>query len=571
MKIVKQMLLAGALLATNGVAWGQYSKEVLYNGTNYQAGAQSMRYQSAVARSAGPADMFVSVGYRKECSTCGYSDIILHILEPSGVNDVAITFGFPNIDEKAHGVSLANNPDELLIAGTKRDGTERDGLIIRAQSNFPANLIWQKTYGEPGLDEVWYGVIPADQVTNEYILYGTVSTPLTNDHTLLVARIKDNGDLVWMRKYNDVSGTNSNFSIHPQHAIQNNNGNVVIAGNYSNPYGQVGDDVFIIELDGNGNVVTPFTTIDVEQVSNRDIHIDQTSNGDYVATFTTGIVNNNEHITVARLDPHFHPQWAKLYSHISGTNNKGVSIYEMPSNTDLAVFVQTNLNQGNGAQLGFIKLQANGTSPALTLYTGLQGYQNSLYMTPKVATTGYLLHGFSNSGYHTFLDVDVSGSGSNNICANTNITVNSMVGDISTEYLSTNSTGMGTASNNIHTHNNLSGTIFDCNSGSSTFKNAAGIQFGVEEISLSSDINVYPTILTDEGLINIDLAPSSDSELQITVMNNLGQEVYNNSLIIHKGKVNYSLPISKLSKGIYFLLIYNNQESLVFKERLIQQ
>jgi hypothetical protein len=72
---------------------------------------------------------------------------------------------------------------------------------------------------------------------------------------------------------------------------------------------------------------------------------------------------------------------------------------------------------------------------------------------------------------------------------------------------------------------------------------------GSEEISIDNLVNVYPN--PSNGVVNIQISELTTETLHYAVYNQFGQLVLNGS--VASGNMNYSIDLSAMAKGIYFV------------------
>ena len=66
-----------------------------------------------------------------------------------------------------------------------------------------------------------------------------------------------------------------------------------------------------------------------------------------------------------------------------------------------------------------------------------------------------------------------------------------------------------------------------------------------------SSINCYPNPAS--SFVNIEFSIENDSKLDISLVDNLGKLVYNNSSLYNSGISRINLPLDNVSKGIYYI------------------
>lgn len=118
-----------------------------------------------------------------------------------------------------------------------------DGLIIKLDSS--GNMLWSKKYPGIAYDSLNY----INQTTdNGYIVIGTTSSYGAGGYDIWIMKTDNSGNMIWQKTYGGPSGD------YGQQIKQTNDGGFILIGNtlsYSlgNNY-----DVWVIKIDGNGNL-----------------------------------------------------------------------------------------------------------------------------------------------------------------------------------------------------------------------------------------------------------------------------------------------------------------------------
>ena len=117
-----------------------------------------------------------------------------------------------------------------------------DAYVIKTDSN--GDTVWTKKYG--GDDEdIFYSLVETD---DGYIFAGQTWSYGAGLKDVYVVRTNDNGDTIWTKTYGG-EGAEMAYRI-----FETENGNYVIAG-YNTPVSGVNRNVYIIEIDGDGNLL----------------------------------------------------------------------------------------------------------------------------------------------------------------------------------------------------------------------------------------------------------------------------------------------------------------------------
>ncbi len=172
----------------------------------------------------------------------GNADIWVMRLNANGNVKWQMTYGGPK-DDEAYGVALTSGGDIIVSGYTESFGAgDWDAWILRLSGN--GDVIWQKTYGGKKSDEI-NAVTPASN--GDIIVAGDTSSFGAGGSDFWVLRLSGNGKPEWSRTYGGKKDDYANaVALTP-------NGDIIVAGGtYS--FGAGGKDLWILSLDGKGNV-----------------------------------------------------------------------------------------------------------------------------------------------------------------------------------------------------------------------------------------------------------------------------------------------------------------------------
>lgn len=152
----------------------------------------------------------------------------------------ARTYGYTGNDS---GISMIISRDNYIyVAG----GTDYDGIspsdVYILKLNLEGDLIWQKTYGGNNFDYA-YDIIEDDN--DNFLICGYTSNNKNSDIYLL--KIDKNGQIIWEKNYGG-NGWDVAYS------INNIDNNFLLTG-YTNSFGNGKTDIYLINIDKNGNCV----------------------------------------------------------------------------------------------------------------------------------------------------------------------------------------------------------------------------------------------------------------------------------------------------------------------------
>jgi len=162
---------------------------------------------------------------------------------------------FTKIKESDWGESSTNGssseeeekPDFIYVAGSLRNGSDLDYLIVKYDEN--GNFFWTITY-DSGVSDIAYGVA-VDSNSNLYVTGSRATDYLT-------IKYNPNGILEWQRIFNGSDDTAKGIVI-------DNNDNIYVSG-YTDNFGNY--TYYTIKYDQNGNIDTDVIT---DKVAARQI------------------------------------------------------------------------------------------------------------------------------------------------------------------------------------------------------------------------------------------------------------------------------------------------------------
>jgi len=243
---------------------------------------------------------------------------------------------------------------------------------------------WAKAYG--GSNRDWASSI---QQTSDggYIVAGVFSTDGgTHDYTW-VLKFDANGNVVWQKTYGDTSVWNIANSIQ-----QTTDGGYIVAGqNMSFSAGSW--DVWVLKLDGNGNVQWQKTYGGTNEDEDRAFSIQQTTDGGYiVAGYTQSFATGDEDAWILKLDSSGNVQWQKTYGATGGDD--AYSIQQTSDGGYIVAGVTDSFGAGSG-DTWILKLDSSGNVQWQKTYGATDA--DGAYSIQQTTDGGYIVVSMTRS------------------------------------------------------------------------------------------------------------------------------------------------------------------------------
>ncbi len=287
---------------------------------------------------------YVIVGRTRSFGQGNY-DVYVLKLDASGNTQWTKTIGGTLRDEGWSIIQTTSDSGYILTGYTSSFG-QGLGDILVAKLDGNGNLQWTKTIGGPNEDIAYSITQTAD---SGYILTGSTASFGQGGYDVYVVKISANGNLQWTRT---IGGNNDDFG---RAIIQTSDGGYAIAGR-TQSFGQGNWDVYVIKLDSLGNLQWTRTI----GGSNDDFGraIIQTSDGGYaIAGHTQSFGQGNWDIYIIKLDGNGNIQWTKT---IGGNNDELSFSIAQTSDGGYVITGYTNsFGQGN-YDIYIVKLDPNG-------------------------------------------------------------------------------------------------------------------------------------------------------------------------------------------------------------------
>lgn len=178
---------------------------------------------------------YVIAGKTKSYSNnTNYADAWLLKVNKTGHHEWNYTYGFENND--LFNQILLTNDGFIAVGHTQNISNDRwNGFILKTDNN--GKKEWERTI----LEEKDTGISSIEQITDGYILVGFIGSYGMGEDDLLVERIDNNGERVWIESY---GGDYSDAGVWIDHGFEDY---YYITG-YSDPLGTQSTDLWLMKL-----------------------------------------------------------------------------------------------------------------------------------------------------------------------------------------------------------------------------------------------------------------------------------------------------------------------------------
>ena len=325
---------------------------------------------------------YIAAGYT-ESFGAGSNDAWLLKLDGSGNVTWQKTYGGTAYDY-ATSSQQTTDGGYIVSGGTESFGSgSNDIWLLKLDGS--GNVAWQKTYGGTALD-VFY---QAQQTTDGgYIAAGYTTSFGSGSNDIWLLKLDGSGNVTWQKTY---GGTASDYATSVQ---QTADGGYIVAGG-TRSFGAGDNDIWLLKLDGSGNVTWEKTYGGTEYDIATSVR--QTTDGGYIVgggtiSFAAGV----EYAWLLKLDGSGNVTWEKTYS---WTANSYASSVQQTTDGGYIVAGFTESFDASNNDAWLLKLDGGGNITWQKTY-GDAGYE---YVQSVRQTT--------DGGYIAAVDTDSFGAG----------------------------------------------------------------------------------------------------------------------------------------------------------------
>lgn len=406
--------------------------------------------------------------------------------------------------------SFYQTKSHLYFAGVENADTVKPrGLIIKF--DFDGNLIWKKTYSDA--EDVVFQAI-SESVDNGLLITGWFQNWQLSTQPSLLFKTDTNGNELWRKRYNfnNIPNTSEFNSIVQDSATKK----IILAGSQNNVFG--GTDDFLLITDSMGNYITSNNYKD-----GRFQHMIQCKDKSLLLVSVSakkninGVYDYYGNIMKLNLNMHNQPIWR-------------IDDYGKPSNSFARIVEKKNGDVLIGGGLDTMTW-INPNFDATLRYTILSGGKPNL----------------KNYYYHYSLGT---------------ATINNM-GLTSMQLTKDGGVVVGIIPQNAN-HNPFFFVKYDAN-GCDTLSNYCNL-VGLEELEISNNLlRIYPN--PSQNTLNVEFENNfDDKNYTVKIVDELLRS-YTSLSVTSSNKLN--LDLSKLSNGIYFLQVWND-EQLIYTKKFVK-
>jgi hypothetical protein len=308
-------------------------------------------------------------------------DVIL--IKVDGLGNVVWSkrYGGPR-EERAFSVKQTSDGGYITVARTKsfEDTNRWDVLLIKTDPN--GNLQWGRVYSNSLLDDE-----PADVIETSdggyLVVGGAQSRRSSSQNEILVMKINSSGDLRWVRWFGDTIYQDQAYSVK-----RTSDGGYIVAGR-TGSYGSGNADIFLMKLDGSGNVVWARAYGSSGPDFGYDVQI--TSDGGFVVVGYYTSSGDTSSIIV-KTNSSGNVQWYRV---LGGTQMD--AFYSVDQTSD-GGFIASGITHSFGsgsADVFLARLASSGTLQWSKIYGGSQWDQASSIQ--QTSEGGYVMAGRTRS------------------------------------------------------------------------------------------------------------------------------------------------------------------------------
>jgi hypothetical protein len=418
-----------------------------------------------------------------------------------------------------YGRSILQTSDSGFIICGHTEVNFNTDYVLLLKVDVNGNLQWWKNYGGGQLEDVASSVVQTND--GGYLVCGYTTNYGAGYRDIYLIRTDASGNNLWTETFGRIHEDNGSF------IAKTSDGGYIITGD---TYDTTGGNVYVIKIDSAGTYVWS-KTYGGGGLWSRGSCVQQTTDGGFIVAGDYNSINNNyTDMYLIKLNSIGDTLWTRTY----GGTDEDIARFVQQTNDGGYILTGTTWSFGyNSACL--IKTNANGD----TLWTRLYGTttSSSAFSVQQTSDDGYIIGGsISPTGIY-MIKTDSLGN-SNCYERNPAIDVASPVTFI------TNPSTIASFQTIQDTliqlaQNNTVSTIFDC------------AALGEPEITKNDLFSISPNPFTSE--ISITLQKQNIKQATISIKNILGQTVFSKQLQTLNLKLQTTLDLSFLEKGIYLV------------------
>jgi hypothetical protein len=322
---------------------------------------------------------FIVAGYTKSSGN-GDADAWVIKLDGGGNKLWDRTFGGPQ-EDWAKAVQQTQDGGFIVAGYTKSFGNgDADAWVIKLDGS--GNKVWEKTFGGP--QEDWANAVRQTQ-DGGFIVAGYTKSSGKGNADAWVIKLDGSGNKVWEKTFGGVGEDVANA------VRQTKDGGYIVAG-YKGYQDRADVDVWVIRLDGSGNIVWEKTFGGFQQDDVASAVL-ETSEGNFIATgYTASGELGDLDVWVIMMDKSGKKLWDRAFGGIKTDNAKSV-VQTEDGGIVIAGFTESFSKGGVAAWI--IKMDAKGNKIWDRTYGG--GVFDIIESIAITSDGGFIAAGFTES------------------------------------------------------------------------------------------------------------------------------------------------------------------------------
>ena len=236
-----------------------------------------------------------------------------------------------------------------IVAGfVYSEESSYDVCLVKTNSN--GEELWKNTFGS---SNIAYGYSVEQTSDGGYIIVGYTTSYGSGDYDVYLVKTDSNGGLQWERTF-DGGIDDRGYSVQ-----QTTDGGYIITG-YTWSSGSVGDDVYLVKTDSNGDLIWqknfngPF-----DSSYECGYSVQQTFDGGYIITGYTEYSINNRCIFLLKTNSYGNLLWDRTFGG-SLADSYSYSVQQTPDSGYIIVGSKENWGSSSGPNVYLVKTNANG-------------------------------------------------------------------------------------------------------------------------------------------------------------------------------------------------------------------
>ena len=288
------------------------------------------------------------------------------------------TFGGPG-EDTGYSVQIAHDNNYLLVGSTENAGAgNKDILLLKTTTD--GNVIWSKTYGGGNDDYPSLVIRTADL---GYAILGITYSFGSGNKDIYLLKLDGNGNVIWSKCY---GGPNEERGLIIHQTFDNG---YIIAGS-TESYGFGSKDAYVLKVDESGNV--EWTTVMGGELSDTNLDIKPVADGYILANAISSYGIGGYDFNVTKLDLSGIFLWSK---NIGGTSDDNPIVLNATEDGGVIVGGHTRSWGVGDWDMMLTKIDSNGNIVWNKIYGG--GNYDFIRQMTTLSDGNYLIFGYNHT------------------------------------------------------------------------------------------------------------------------------------------------------------------------------